>query len=137
MKTSRPTSGFTLIEIMVVVIIIAALAGMVLPRVLPASDDAKRKIAKADLVNITTALKLYRLHHDRYPSTEEGLNVLLVPPSRGGWKEPYLDNKPMDPWSRKYSYKQPGAHNTSGFDRWSSGPDGLDGTEDDVSNWEG
>ena len=126
------SAGFTLIELMVVVIIIAALAGMVLPRVLPASDAAKRNIAKGDIANIKVALKLYRLHHDRYPSSEEGLNVLLKASPSKGWSEPYLDNKPVDPWDRAYNYSSRGTE----IRIWSVGPDGQDGSGDDVNSWE-
>jgi len=129
-------AGFTLIELMVVVIIIAALAGMVLPRVLPASDEAKANISRGDIAGITTALKLYRLHHDSYPTTEEGLDVLLQAPSSKTWNEPYLEKKAVDPWKRSYKYKYPGSRNTTGFDLWSVGADAQDGTEDDVANWD-
>jgi general secretion pathway protein G len=132
----RMPHGFTLIELMVVVIIIAALAGMVLPRLLPASDSAKRKIARGDVANITVAIKLYRLHNDRYPTTDEGVDILLAPSTSKDWKEPFLDRKPIDPWGRKYQYRYPGTRNTAGFDLWSMGPDGKDGTDDDVSNWQ-
>ncbi|MFC1452764.1 type II secretion system major pseudopilin GspG [Verrucomicrobiota bacterium] len=132
MNTSRSRSGFTLIELMVVVIIIAALAGMVLPRVLPASESAKRNIAKADLANIKVALKLYRLHNDRYPTTDEGLNVLLRGTPDRGWNEPYLDSRPQDPWDRTYRYSV----RDNELRIWSLGPDGQDGTADDVRSWE-
>jgi general secretion pathway protein G len=136
MRRIHPGGGFTLIELMVVVIIIAALAGMVLPRVLPVSDEAKRNIAKGDLANISVALKMYRLHNDRYPSTQEGLNALMAKPgSARNWQGPYLEKRALDPWKRAYQYKYPGTKNTVGFDLWSLGPDEQDGG-DDVANWE-
>lgn len=128
--------GFTLIELMVVVIIIAALAGMVLPRLLPASDEAKRNISKGDMANISVALKLYRLHNDRFPTSDEGLNALMVRPSSArNWHGPYLEKRALDPWKRLYQYRYPGTHNTAGFDIWSVGPD-EDSPNDDVTNWE-
>ena len=127
MNCKRLRAGFTLIELMVVVIIIAALAGMVLPRVLPASDEAKSNISKGDIANITVALKLYRLHNDTYPSGGEGLKQ-LVPR--------YLEKSPRDPWKRDYRYRYPGSRSPAGFDIWSAGSDAQDGTEDDITNWE-
>ena len=118
--------GFTLIELMVVVVIIAALAGMVLPRLLPASDEAKKKISQADIANITVALKMYRLQNDKYPSKSEGF-MALVPKQ--------LEKIPHDPWKRPYKYRYPGTRSTAGFDIWSLGLDGQEGTEDDVHNW--
>jgi len=125
-------SGFTLIELMVVVIIIAALAGMVLPHVLPASEEAKKKIARGDIANISMALKMYRLHNGKYPASSQGLDVLTAPdPKYGG--EPYLEKDPVDPWGNKYIYKNPGAGG-KGFDIVSGGPDGAEGGDDDVSS---
>jgi general secretion pathway protein G len=129
-------NGFTLIELMVVVIIIAALAGMVLPRLLPASDEAKRNISKGDMANIGVALKLYRLHNDRFPTSDEGLNALMAAPSSArNWHGPYLEKKPRDPWKRPYQYQCPGKHNTTGFDIWSLGIDETS-PADDVTSWE-
>ena len=137
MSSKRDTrAGFTLIELMVVVIIIAALAGMVLPRLLPASDEAKRNISKGDIANITVALKLYRLHNDTFPTTQEGLNALMNgPPSARNWHGPYLEKRPLDPWKREYQYRYPGSRNPIGFDLWSVGPDEND-PDDDVANWD-
>jgi general secretion pathway protein G len=135
MKTNRGIAGFTLIELMVVVIIIAALAGMVLPRLWPASDEAKRKIAQGDLANISVGLKLYRLHNDRFPTTDEGLSALMTQPgSASSWNGPYLERKPLDPWKREYKYQCPATHGGD-FDLWSQGPDTAK-ADDDVANWE-
>ena len=129
------TQGFTLIELMVVVVIIAALAAMIVPHVLPASEEAKRGIAQGDIARIQgVALALYKLHNDKYPSSEEGLNALVVrPASAKKWKGPYLTRKKVrDPWQNDYRYKNPGSRSLTGPDVWSVGPDGQDGTDDDV-----
>ena len=132
------TRGFTLIELMLVVIIIAALVAMVMPRLAGRSEQAKVGAAKADIgVNIATALKLYELDNGRYPSTEEGgLNALSSkPPSATNWNGPYLEKKPVDPWGREYQYKSPGMHRTYDYDLSSNGRDGQPGN-DDINNWE-
>ena len=130
------TGGFTLIELMIVVIIIAALAGMVLPKLLPATDAAKRNIAKMDIQSITEALKLYYMfNNNHYPASQEGLDVLLkASTGSAAWKEPFLEKAPIDPWGRKYEYKYPGTHNTTGFDLWSDGADPQQ-SNDDITNW--
>lgn len=133
--------AFTLIELMIVVIIIAALAAMVVPRLSGRSEQAKATIAEADIAaNIGTALKLYELDNGSFPTTEQGLNALISKPSSNpvpkNWKGPYLEKKPLDPWKNPYQYKSPGVHNTMTYDLYSLGKDGAEGTDDDVKNWE-
>lgn len=129
--------GFTLIELMLVVIIIGALAAMVLPRFAGRGEKARIEAAKADIqANIATGLKLYELDSGIYPSTEEGLGALFSKPaSASGWNGPYLERKPIDPWGREYKYKCPGEHRTSDYDLYSLGRDGVE-SADDVKNWE-
>jgi len=125
--------GFTLIELMVVVIIIAALVGIVLPHVLPATTEAKVAAARASIQSIQVGLDLFRLHNDRYPTTAEGLDALMkAPGSVNNWKGPYLRKDPIDPWKHKFRYGYPGTRSKTGCDIWSQGPDGNDGNEDDV-----
>lgn len=133
--------GFTLIELMIVVIIIAALAAMVVPRLSGRSEQAKIAIAEADISsNIGMALKLYELDSGNFPTTEQGLSALFSKPSSNpvptNWNGPYLEKKPIDPWKNTYQYKCPGAHNTAGYDLYSLGKDGTENTADDVKNWE-
>jgi len=133
MNATSRDAGFTLIELMVVVIIIAALAGMVLPKVIPASDDAKARIALGSLAGVKVGLQMFRLHNDRYPTTEEGLAALQKQPSLApDWRGPYLEKSPKDPWGHTFQYRYPGTRNPTGFDIWSVGVDGTSGTEDDV-----
>lgn len=130
-------SGFTLIELMIVVIIMAALAGMVLPRLLDRADDAKINISKGEIASITMALKFYKLDNGVYPGQQDGgLDALMTKPaSAKNWKGPYLEKDPNDPWKRSYKYKYRGDHNPTGFDLWSTGPDESN-SEDDVNNWD-
>ncbi len=129
--------GFTLIELMLVVIIIGVLVAMVMPRLAGRSEQARIAAAKTDVTSgISVALDLFELDNGRYPKSEEGLNALLTNPGElDNWKGPYLKKKPIDPWGKEYNYKSPGEHNTD-YDLWSSGPDGASGSQDDVGNWE-
>ncbi|HQJ15993.1 MAG TPA: type II secretion system major pseudopilin GspG [Candidatus Omnitrophota bacterium] len=134
MKRDR---GFTLIELMLVVVIIGALVAMVMPRLTGRGEQARVAAAKADIeANIATALKLYELDNGEFPSTAEGLNALMQKVSNApGWKGPYLEKKPVDPWGREYKYRSPGEHRTNDYDLYSLGRDGVEGN-DDVVNWE-
>jgi general secretion pathway protein G len=129
--------GFTLIEIMLVVIIIGALVAMVMPRLTGRGEQARVAAAKADIqANIATALKLYELDNSNFPTAEEGLAALLTKPaSATNWNGPYLERKPTDPWGREYKYKCPGDHRSADYDLYSLGKDGVE-SADDVKNWE-
>lgn len=131
------SQGFTLIELMVVVIIIGALVAMVTPRLAGRGEQAKRAAASADIqANIATALKLYELDNGAFPDSAQGLKVLLSKPSSGAlnWNGPYLEKEATDPWGRAYEYKSPGSHRKD-YDLFSTGRDGVTGTDDDVVNW--
>jgi len=131
-----PKKGFTLIELMLVVIIIGALVAMVMPRLTGRGEQARIATAKADIqANIATALKLYELDNGNFPSTEDGLNGLLNKSgSANNWCGPYLEKRPIDPWGREYKYRCPGDHRPD-YDLYSLGKDGIE-SEDDVKNWE-
>ena len=133
----RNKLGFTLIELMLVVIIIGALVAMVMPRLTGRGEQARIAAASADInANIATSLKLYDLDNGVFPRTEEGLNALLSKPASARiWNGPYLERKPVDPWGREYKYRCPGTRRTQDYDLYSLGRDGTE-SEDDVTNWE-
>lgn len=124
--------GFTLIEIMVVVVIIGMLVTLILPKVLDRQDQAAIIKAKADIHSLSSAVKLYKLDNFKYPSSSEGLNALLGNSGGSG----YVERLPKDPWGQDYQYQFPGQHGD--YDIWSFGADGQSGgTEDnaDIGNW--
>ena len=133
--------GFTLIEILVVVVILGILAAIVVPRVMERPGEARVTRAKQDIQGIVTALSLYKLDNFIYPSTEQGLDALVTKPAgqpdAPNWKGPYLDRVAKDPWSRPYQYAHPGQHGD--IDIYSFGADGKpggDGEAADVGNWD-
>ena len=136
----RLQAGFTLIELMVVLVIIGVLAALIVPNVLDRADDARSTAARTDVNNLVQALKLYRLDNQRYPTAEQGLQALIArpsnPPVPGNWK-PYLDKLPNDPWGRAYQYLNPGVKGE--IDVMSFGADGQPGGEGknaDVGSWQ-
>lgn len=138
---TRPAAGFTLVEVMVVVVILGILAAVVVPRVMSRPDEARVIRAQQDIRAIGAALDLYRLDNLAYPSTDQGLEALVARPPDlkpgARWKDGgYLDAVPHDPWGRPYRYLFPGEHGP--FDLYTYGPDdapGGEGTAADIGNW--
>lgn len=133
-------AGFTLLEIMIVVVIIGLLAALVAPKLMGNIDKAAVTRAKSDIRNIETALNLYRLDNFKYPTTDQGLEALVMNPGETvapNWNgEGYLDRVPVDPWNNPYHYASPGQHGQ--FDIFSYGADGQEGGEGvdaDIGNW--
>jgi general secretion pathway protein G len=134
--------GFTLIEIMVVVVIMGILAALVVPKLMGRTDDARIAAARQDIATMMQALKLYRLDNHRYPTTEQGLQALIVKPTSGpaadGWKAGgYVERLPKDPWGGDYQYLSPGVHGD--VDVFSYGADqqpGGAGNDADIGSWD-
>jgi general secretion pathway protein G len=138
-SSSSSQAGFTLIEIMVVVVILGILAALIAPNVIGRIDEARSTAARQDIGTLENAIKLYRLDNFRYPTTEEGLAALVTRPTDPNMKWPeggYLPRTPVDPWNRPYLYLYPG--NQSDVDIYSLGRDGQQGGEGpdaDIGNW--
>ena len=139
-RRSALARGFTLIELMVVLVIIGVLAALIVPNVLDRTDDARATAARTDINNLMQALKLYKLDNQRFPSAEQGLEALVRKPSAGAvppnWRS-YLSKLPADPWGRPYQYIFPGVKGE--IDVFSLGADGQAGGEGknaDIGSWQ-
>lgn len=134
--------GFTLIEIMVVIVILGILAAMIVPKVMSRPDEARVVAARQDIASLMQALKLYRLDNKRYPTTEQSLQALVTRPAQApapdNWKGGgYIERLPLDPWGKSYQYLNPGLHGE--IDVFSYGADGAPGGEGfdaDIGNWQ-
>lgn len=132
--------AFTLLEIMVVVVILGILAVTIVPQFIGTTQDAKISAAKANIAELESALERIAVHLDRYPTTDEGLRLLVESPpgAEQKWRGPYVKQLRMDPWGNPYQYRAPGSRHPTSFDLWSRGADGADGGEGpnaDLGNW--
>ncbi len=132
------SAGFTLIEILLVIIIVIALMAVLLPNVRTAMNDSKRGTAEMYINKLSGNLALYEATNGRPPTSQQGLAALVVRPTTEPiprkWSQ-REDKIELDPWGREYFYDSPGKHNVNSFDVYSAGPDGKPGTEDDIGNW--
>lgn len=141
MKELRPIgqyrqTGFTLIEILVVIVILSILAAFIVPNFIDKPEEARVVKAKQDIVAIGSALDMYKLDHHKYPTTQQGLDVLLHTQESGS-SQPYLSKPPIDPWGHPYQYLSPGEHGP--YDLWSLGADGQPGGtgyDADIHSWD-
>lgn len=140
MRKRKSEGGFTLTEIMVVVVILGVLAATIIPQFMGTTHDAKVGAAKAHIAELEAALERFQIHLDRLPTPEEGLKVLVEPPAGEDkkWRGPYIKLLRPDPWETPYQYRYPGVHHPTSFDLWSRGADKVDGGEGngaDIGNW--
>jgi general secretion pathway protein G len=129
-------AAFTLIELLLVLVILAVLAAVVVPKFANRGQQARDAAAKTDISSLETAIDAFEVDCGRFPSSEEGLSALVTAPSGvQNWRGPYIKRDiPKDPWGAPYVYKFPGTHNVNGYDLYSTGPDGREGN-DDIANW--
>ncbi len=139
-RRARRQLGFTLIELMVVIMILGVLAALVVPNVMTRPDEARAVAARQDIAQIMQQLRLYRIDNQRYPTSEQGLAALVTRPSAGpaapNWK-PYLDRLPVDPWGKPYQYLYPGVRGEVDVFSWGAdGQTGGTGADADIGNWD-
>jgi general secretion pathway protein G len=129
--------AFTLIELLLVLVILGVLAAVVVPKLTGRTEDAKIKAARSSIAGIKAALDVFEVDNGRFPSSDEGLRVLVDRPNDlDNWHGPYVDRQQIagDPWGNVFQYRFPGQHNPDGYDLYSFGPDGREGN-DDITNW--
>lgn len=137
-RSGARVSGFTLIELMLVLVILATLSAIVLPKFTGQSQKAKVTSARTQIAQFEVALDAFEIEVGRYPTTAEGLRALVEKPTSDadGWQQPYLKRDvPQDPWGNDYQYRYPGQYNENGYDLYSVGPDHKLGGDDDIKNW--
>src|ERR1043166_3847608 len=131
------SSGFTLVEMLLVLVILGILGAIVYPKVSGHGVRTRRIATETQIRTFRSALTTYEMDNDRYPEGRGGILSLMQKPREArNWHGPYLEGKiPKDPWGNDYLYECPGSHNRESYDLWSAEPDGVSGTEDDITNW--
>jgi general secretion pathway protein G len=130
-------AGFTLVEMLLVLVILATLAAIVYPKLAGRSEQARQTAAQTQIASFSTALDSFEVDNGFYPKGKNGLGDLVsAPRDATSWHGPYLKEIPKDPWQNEYVYECPGKHNPTSYDLLSLGPDGRAGGEDDITNWQ-
>jgi len=136
-NNNRRRQGFTLVELLLVMMIIATLAAIVIPKFAGRSEQAKTTAAQAQISSMALALDAFEVDCGYYPKNGNLSALIEQPNDASGWKGPYLSKGiPLDPWNNAYIFEYPGKHNANGYDLMSAGPDGRQGTDDDINNWD-
>lgn len=133
----RRQRGFTLVELLLVLVILGVLAAIVVPKFAGRTEQAKEAAARTQISTFETTLDAFEVDNGYYPKGKNGLDSLVIPPQDAqNWRGPYLKQDiPLDPWGNAYVYECPGKFNVATYDLFSAGPDGRAGTEDDITNW--
>ena len=134
----RQAQAFTLVELLLVLVILGILAAIVVPKFAGRTEQAKQRAAETQISAFSTALGIFETDNGYYPKGKDGLQDLRAQPRDAqNWHGPYMEKDiPLDPWNHPYIYVCPGKHNPSGYDLYSVGPDGREGNEDDITNWQ-
>lgn len=133
-------SAFTLLEVLMVIVILGVLAALIVPQFTGTQRRAEIDLTKTQVAGLASDLERFKLHCGRFPTSDEGLAALLTKPDAEDigdkWAGPYIKKPAKDAWQRDLRYESPGRYNEESYDLWSLGPDGQDGTDDDIANWE-
>jgi general secretion pathway protein G len=132
----RRRAAFTLVELLLVMVILATLAAIVIPKFAGRSQQAKVTAAQSQISSMELALDAFEVDNGYYPKSGALGDLAEAPAGASNWKGPYLKKVPLDPWGNPYTYEYPGKHNPTGYDLLSPGPDGRAGTDDDIDNWD-
>jgi general secretion pathway protein G len=135
-RTTRRTAAFTLVELLLVLVILATLAAIVIPKFAGRGEQAKEAAAKTQISTFENTLDAFEVDNGYYPKSGNLDALVNAPNDAPNWRGPYLKKIPLYPWGNQYVYEYPGKHNANSYDITSAGPDGRPGTDDDITNWD-